>query len=329
MDRDVRLARAGREAQERARFAASDLLEHRPDRGVLVVAPARLAAAVRRAQRAGQLRRQVQAAGRFPANAELVRGGEVRHRGGSGRQAGRGVELDPLVAVRAEDERDVQAGRAPRVLAGVLLRLVEPARGCRVRPLRLHDRDRDWLRVRRDLDPERVVRPPGPGAPRPPVHDLDRPRRLLAPDQLLGPAGGVEGGIEEGDSDIAFEQGHVTNATRRTVTRGRARDERRRDTRRGRAAWPGLQFSLVLVRCSAAAARGAAVEALVAAAVADHDRAAVGAAGRVLLDLERGSLRAQRGRQGRHRAGLAVAVRVAVPCLDGAQVRLRGDRGRS
>ena len=52
-----------------------------------------------------------------------------------------------------------------------------------------------------------------------------------------------------------------------------------------------------------AAARGAAVQALVAAAVADHDRAAFGAAGGVLLDLERDVRRAQR--QG-HGARLAV-----------------------
>src|SRR5207244_9266268 len=56
----------------------------------------------------------------------------------------------------------------------------------------------------------------------------------------------------------------------------------------------------------AAAGRAAAVEALVAAAVADHDRAAFGARGRVLLDLEGDVLRAQA--QG-DRRGLAVAVR--------------------
>src|SRR4029079_10427388 len=60
---------------------------------------------------------------------------------------------------------------------------------------------------------------------------------------------------------------------------------------------------------SAATARGAAVQALVAAAVADHDRAAFGAAGGVLLDLERYVRRAQRQGHGR---GLAVAVGVAV-----------------
>ena len=46
-------------------------------------------------------------------------------------------------------------------------------------------------------------------------------------------------------------------------------------------------------------ARGAAVQALVARAVADHDRAAFGAAGGVLLDLEGHVRRAQRQRDGR------------------------------
>ena len=217
VNRDVRLAGAGREGQERTGLAASDLLEHRPDRGVLVVAPAGLAAAVRRAERAGQLRGQVQAAGCLPAHAELVRGGVVRHRGGGGRQAGRGVVFDPQVPVRAVDEGDVEAGGAPGVLAGVLLRLVQPSRGRRIRPLRLHDSDRDGLRGLADLDPQRVVSAAGARSSRPPVHDLDRPGRLLAPDQLLGPAGGVEGRVEQGDTGVAFERGHLANATRRAA----------------------------------------------------------------------------------------------------------------
>jgi hypothetical protein len=45
---DERLARARGERQERPLLAARQLLEHRPDRGVLVVAPGRLAARVRR-----------------------------------------------------------------------------------------------------------------------------------------------------------------------------------------------------------------------------------------------------------------------------------------
>jgi len=47
---------------------------------------------------------------------------------------------------------------------------------------------------------------------------------------------------------------------------------------------------------SAGAARAAAVQAPVAAAVADHDRAVFGTAGRVLLDLERDVRRARRSR---------------------------------
>jgi hypothetical protein len=72
-------------------------------------------------------------------------------------------------------------------------------------------------RVRRDLDPERVVRPPGSSTPRPPLRDLDGPRSLLAPDQLLCPAGSVEGGVKEGDTGVAFERGHLANATRRAA----------------------------------------------------------------------------------------------------------------
>ncbi len=236
VDRDVRLARAGRQAQQGALLAAGDLLEDGADGGVLVVASARLAAAVGGAERAGQLRAQVQAASRLPAHAELVRGGEARHRGGLRREAGRGVVPHPLVAVRAVNEGHVQAGRAPRVLPRVLLRLVDPARGRRVRALRLHHRDGDRLRVRRDLDPERVVGASGSGAPWPPVHDLDRPGRLLAPDQLLGPAGGVEGRIKERGAGVRLELGHVLNASDRTGTCGRRRDVPAAVCIRGRAA---------------------------------------------------------------------------------------------
>src|SRR6185295_5324850 len=74
----------------------------------------------------------------------------------------------------------------------------------------------------------------------------------------------------------------------------------------GSAGLPGLLGSIpetfllgsqLLRRCqliSAATARGAAVQALVARAVADHDRAAFGTARGVLLDLERDVRRAQR-----------------------------------
>ena len=46
VDRDERLARAGREAEEGARLAAGELLEDGADRGVLVVAPGALATLV-------------------------------------------------------------------------------------------------------------------------------------------------------------------------------------------------------------------------------------------------------------------------------------------
>src|SRR5215212_3312536 len=75
-----------------------------------------------------------------------------------------------------------------------------------------------------------------------------------------------------------------------------------------------LDLSLGLVHRSTAAARGAAVQALVAAAVADHDRAAFGAARGVLLDLERD---VRRSEAERHRPGA-----VAVPRLAGLRRRV-------
>src|SRR4051812_46894718 len=82
----------------------------------------------------------------------------------------------------------------------------------------------------------------------------------------------------------------------------RPSDGTRRTTRR--AGGPGLSLHHAERRqsadcpaaTSAAAARAAAVQALVAGAVADHDRAAFGAARGVLLDLEGDVRPAQRER---------------------------------
>src|SRR6185312_2148243 len=80
-----------------------------------------------------------------------------------------------------------------------------------------------------------------------------------------------------------------------------------------------------------AAARGAAVEALVAAAVADHDRAAFGAAGGVALDAEGGRARGAEVHRDRLRGcavAVGVTVRVAVAVAvgsgvdDGQRIRL-------
>src|SRR5689334_22045558 len=73
----------------------------------------------------------------------------------------------------------------------------------------------------------------------------------------------------------------------------------------------------------AAAARAAAVEALVAAAVADHDRAAFGAAGGVALDSEgRGAGRAKVGRHGLDREPIPIRVAVRMTVAVGMAVRV-------
>src|SRR5262245_38857327 len=76
--------------------------------------------------------------------------------------------------------------------------------------------------------------------------------------------------------------------------------------------------NILLPDRSTAAARAAAVQALVATAVPHHDAAALGAAGGVLLDLECHVRRAQRQR---HRAsGLAVSVAVGGVAVGGVAV---------
>jgi hypothetical protein len=80
--------------------------------------------------------------------------------------------------------------------------------------------------LRRDLDPEGVVRAPDAGAPRPPIHDFDGPRRLLAPDQLLGPSRSVKSGVRERDASVRLELGHVLNASGRGGRCGRQGDVR-------------------------------------------------------------------------------------------------------
>jgi hypothetical protein len=76
----------------------------------------------------------------------------------------------PLVAVRGDHERDVQALRGS--LVG--LRLVEAVRRGLVLTLRLQDGDRHGLGVRRDLDLECVVRATVGLASGLAVDDLDR-----------------------------------------------------------------------------------------------------------------------------------------------------------
>ena len=116
------------------------------------------------------------------------------------------------MAVRRGDKWDVQT------LAGeVAFRLLEPVGGMLVLALGLEDGDRDRLSAWSWPDAQRVVRAPDGRATRAPIDDLDGPERLLAPDQVLGPASGVEGRVDQLDARLRLIKESPSRQHGRTV----------------------------------------------------------------------------------------------------------------
>jgi len=117
------------------------------------------------------------------------------------------VVYDELMAVRGEGEKDVEAAAH-----GVGLGLLEPVRRWQMLGLRLEESDRYGLAGRVDLDSERVVNatlwPPAGTL----TNHLDRAGRLLATDQILGPAAGVERGVDQLRSSVGFTERHASRS---------------------------------------------------------------------------------------------------------------------
>jgi len=105
------------------------------------------------------------------------------------------------MAVAGEDELHVEAfgGR-------VQLGLLEPVARRLALGLGLDEGDGDGLRVGRGLDAQRVVRAALGLLERPAVDDLDGAGRLLAADEVLGPASRVDGGVDELGARIGFRK---------------------------------------------------------------------------------------------------------------------------
>jgi len=182
-------------------------LEDGTDRGVLVVAPRRLAAGVARKERAGGLGLQTEAHRLLVAGAKLGRRGELAQRPRAGRLPGDFVVYDELMAVRGEGEKDVEAAAH-----GVGLGLLEPVRRWQMLGLRLEECDRYGLAGGVDPESERVVNatlwPPAGTL----TNHLDRAGRLLATDQILGPAAGVERGVDQLRSSVGFTERHASRS---------------------------------------------------------------------------------------------------------------------
>ena len=78
--------------------------------------------------------------------------------------------------------------------------------------LGLDERHGDRLRLRVDLDAQRVVDAPLRLLARLAADDLDGAGGLLAPDQVLGPAASVEGRIDQLGASVGLAHAHAAPA---------------------------------------------------------------------------------------------------------------------
>ena len=149
-DRDARLARAGRERQQRAPLPARDALQHRAFGGLLVVA---LALARPVPQRGRLVARGVDAARLAVAREQVVRRRELAERQAARRLAAVEAELDEQRAVGRVRERDVVSTSVP-------LRLLHALERRAALGLRLDERDGERRALVADGGVQHIVRPP-------------------------------------------------------------------------------------------------------------------------------------------------------------------------
>jgi hypothetical protein len=107
------------------------------------------------------------------------------------------------MAVGGEDELDIEPAAG-----GVGLSLLEAVGGREMLGLGLDERDGHGLARLIHPDTQGVVHAALGPAPRLPLDDLDRPRRLLAPDEVLGPAARMERRVDQLGPSVGFPEGH-------------------------------------------------------------------------------------------------------------------------
>ncbi len=135
------------------------------------------------------------------AATQLLRGRELAHGEGRGGLSGEVVVLDELMAVGREHEADVE----PLAL-GIAFRLVKAKPRGQAFLFCLDQGQGDGLGVCVDLDPEHVVDLAALAAT---TDGLNGPGRLLAPDEVFGPAALVNGWVDELGSGIGFVEAHL------------------------------------------------------------------------------------------------------------------------
>jgi hypothetical protein len=196
VDGDEGLAGAGGQGEEGALglagfLAVGDLFQDGADGGVLVVAAGRLAAGVADEERFGS------GLGKVNVDAQLVAGAQLVGRRKEGKEPGRtglageAVEFDKEVAVAGKDKGDVEA-----LAGGVELGLLEAVGGREAFGLGFDEGDGDGLGAGVNLNAQGVVGAALAAFVRLAGDDLDGAGGLFAADEVLGPAAGVDGGVD-------------------------------------------------------------------------------------------------------------------------------------
>ena len=108
--------------------------------------------------------------------------------------------------IGGEDELDVET-----TTGSVGLGLLEAVSGLEMLGFGLDERHGHGLAHLVHPDAQGVVHATLGTASCLPLDDLDRPRRLLAPDEVLGPTARMERGVDQLCSSVGFAKGHAAS----------------------------------------------------------------------------------------------------------------------
>jgi hypothetical protein len=203
-DGDSRLARTGGQGEKRPLLALRELFEHCVDGGILEVVAAGLASGVTREERTGLGRLQAEPHALLVADTEGGRRRKFVQGPRLGREACRSVELDEEVAIRGEDELDVESA-AGRIGLGLL----ETVSGLKMFGLRLDEGHGHRLARLVHPNAQGIVHASLGAVSGSPFHNLNCPSRLLASDKVFRPPTGVERRVDQLGPSVGLAQGHA------------------------------------------------------------------------------------------------------------------------
>jgi hypothetical protein len=163
-----------------------------------------LAARVARDKGTGLRCRQAEPHGLLVASTELGRRRELGERAWRRCQAAQPVELDEEVPIGRE-----AGGHIESPAGAIGLGLLQPVARGQVLGLGLDERHCHGLALGAHLDAQRVVGAPARATPGLALQHVHRARRLLAADQVLRPAAGMERRVDQLGAGIRLTQRHA------------------------------------------------------------------------------------------------------------------------